>query len=70
MLETRGVTKKFGGLVALKNVDMVVREGEILGLVGPNGAGKSTLINVITGIYKPNDGKVYFQGTDITGLGP
>jgi branched-chain amino acid transport system ATP-binding protein len=70
MLEISGVTKKFQGLVALKDVHMEVREGEIIGLVGPNGAGKSTLINVITGIYKPDGGSILFQGKNITGLSP
>jgi branched-chain amino acid transport system ATP-binding protein len=70
MLEISGITKKFEGLVALKDVHMEVEEGEIVGLVGPNGAGKSTLINVITGIYKPESGKIFFDGKNITGLGP
>jgi branched-chain amino acid transport system ATP-binding protein len=70
MLEISKVTKKFEGLVALKDINMDVREGEIVGLVGPNGAGKSTLINVIAGIYKPNSGKIFFGGKNITGLSP
>ncbi len=57
-------------MVALKNVNFEVREGEILGLVGPNGAGKSTLINIISGIYRPDSGKVVFRGREITGLPP
>ncbi len=68
MLKVHSVTKRFEGLVALKDVHMSVDKGEIVGLVGPNGAGKSTLINVITGIYKPNSGRVFFNETDITGM--
>ena len=66
MLETKGVSKCFGGLTALSNVDLQVREGEILGLVGPNGAGKTTLLNVIAGLYRPDGGSVSFQGEDVT----
>ena len=68
MLEVKRVTKKFAGLVALKDINMDVSEGEIVGLVGPNGAGKSTLINVITGLYRPNGGKIHFMGRDMTRL--
>jgi branched-chain amino acid transport system ATP-binding protein len=68
MLELNGVTKKFGGLVAVNNVDLDVREGEILGLVGPNGAGKTTLLNLISGIYRPDSGSIEFQGQDISRL--
>ncbi len=68
VLEVQGVVKKFGGLVAVNNVDLNVREGEILGLVGSNGAGKTTLLNVISGIYRPDAGTVYFNDTDITGM--
>lgn len=68
MLELQGVTKKFGGLVAVNNVDLRVDEGEILGLVGPNGAGKTTLLNVISGIYRPDNGSIHYQGQDISRL--
>jgi len=64
------ITKKFGGLKALNNVTTVLRRGEILGLIGPNGSGKTTLINVISGFYKPDAGKVFFNGEDITKLPP
>jgi branched-chain amino acid transport system ATP-binding protein len=67
MLEVRGVVKKFGGLVAVNNVDLDVHEGEILGLVGSNGAGKTTLLNVISGIYRPDAGSVHFKDQNITG---
>ncbi len=70
MLRGVKVTKRFGGLAALKDVDFVLKEGEILGLIGPNGAGKTTLFNIISGFYKPTSGTVEFQGTDITKLKP
>lgn len=70
MLTVSGISKSFGGLQAIKNVSFKINQGEILGLVGPNGAGKSTLINVISGIYKPDSGKVYFRDRDITGMSP
>ena len=65
-LEVRGITKKFGGLVANEDVTFTVAEGEILSVIGPNGAGKSTLFNCITGFYPPDAGKVLFKGKDIT----
>jgi branched-chain amino acid transport system ATP-binding protein len=64
------VSKRFGGVIALRNVSLEVYTGEILGLIGPNGAGKTTLINVITGVYYPDSGKIYFEGIDITRLPP
>ncbi|HDJ25788.1 MAG TPA: ABC transporter ATP-binding protein [Candidatus Bathyarchaeota archaeon] len=70
MLEGRGVTKYFGVLAALKNVDFEVKKGELVGLIGPNGAGKTTLFNCITGVYKPTKGHIHFEGKDITGLKP
>ncbi len=70
ILEVRDVVKRFGGLVAVDHVSMDVYRGEVLGLIGPNGAGKTTLFNVITGIYKPEEGTVRFKGMDITGLPP
>ncbi len=66
LLIAENVTKKFGGLTALSNVSIYVEEGEILGLIGPNGAGKTTLFNVISGVYKPENGKIIFEGVDIT----
>jgi branched-chain amino acid transport system ATP-binding protein len=70
MLETQGISKSFGKIVALTDVSFNVEQGEIFGIAGPNGAGKSTLFNVITGIYPPTSGKVLFQGHDITKLRP
>jgi len=70
MLEVQSVSKYFGGLGALKEVDLRVNEGEFVGLIGPNGSGKTTLFNVLTGVLKPTSGKITFMGHDITGLIP
>lgn len=70
MLEVHSVSKYFGGLAALKEVDLRVNEGEFVGLIGPNGSGKTTLFNVLTGVLKPTSGKITFLGHDITGLTP
>jgi branched-chain amino acid transport system ATP-binding protein len=68
LTEGIGVTKRFGGLVALNNVDFYVDECEIAGLIGPNGAGKTTLFNVISGTFPPTKGMVKFEGKNIVGL--
>jgi branched-chain amino acid transport system ATP-binding protein len=65
ILEVRGVTKRFGGLTALKDVDIRIEEGQIFGLIGPNGAGKTTLFNLVTGIYSPTDGTIGFDGEEV-----
>jgi len=70
LLETEGLTRYFGGLPALKDVTFAVARGEILGLIGPNGAGKSTLLNLVSGIFRPSQGRVLFRGRDLTGLRP
>jgi len=70
ILNIRGVTKRFGGIVALRDVDMDIYEDEILGLMGPNGSGKTTLINVVSGIYIADRGKIVYQGNDITKIPP
>lgn len=70
ILEVVKVTKHFGGLQALKDVDLKVESGELRAIVGPNGAGKTTLFNVIAGVYPPTSGKILFQGEDITGMKP
>ncbi len=69
-LEITGLTKYFGGLVAVNQFDMHVNQGEIVGLIGPNGAGKSTLFNLIAGTVWPTEGQVLFNGKDITGKKP
>jgi branched-chain amino acid transport system ATP-binding protein len=64
------VSKRFGGLVVLADVDLGVERADLVGLIGPNGAGKSTLFNIITAIYKPTSGSVQFQGRDISSVAP
>jgi len=68
ILTVEQVSKAFGGLMAIHNLDFYVEEGEIVGIIGPNGSGKTTALNLITGFLKPNSGKISFQGEDITGL--
>jgi len=68
LLEARGITKRFGGLLALNGVDLRVGEREIVGLIGPNGAGKTTLLRVLLGIHRPDGGRVFFKGRDISSL--
>ncbi len=70
ILWTVDVTLSFGGVRALDRVSIVVRKGELLGLIGPNGAGKTSLLNVISGVYKPEKGRVFFKGIDISNLKP
>ena len=70
LLEVRGVSKHFGGLMAVAEVSFTLNEGEILGLIGPNGAGKTTLFNVVNGVYKADSGTITFSGKDITGRSP
>lgn len=67
ILELKSVTKKFGGLTAVNNVDLTINHGEIIGLIGPNGAGKTTLFNCISGYFPVTSGTVVFQNQDITG---
>jgi branched-chain amino acid transport system ATP-binding protein len=69
-LEARTVRKEFGGLVAVNDVDFVIPTGSIVSLIGPNGAGKTTFFNMLTGVYKPTRGDVFFEGKRITGLPP
>ncbi len=70
LLETKNITKRFGGLVAVNDLSLSVEKGEILGMIGPNGAGKTTAFNMISGYYEPNEGQVIFDGNDITGMRP
>jgi branched-chain amino acid transport system ATP-binding protein len=70
ILRTENLTKSFGGLVAVSNVNLKVAQGTVHAIIGPNGAGKTTLFNLITGVLKPTSGKVYFEDRDITGKPP
>lgn len=70
MLQAINITKKFGNLIAVNQVSLDIYPGEIVGLIGPNGAGKTTFFNAITGLYKPESGRVIFKGRDITGKPP
>ncbi len=70
LLEIEKINKHFGGLHAVRDLSFSVNEGEILGLIGPNGAGKSTLFNLINGVYAPDNGRIVFRGSDITGQKP
>ena len=68
ILEAKGLTKRFGGLIALNKIDLDIEEGRIVGLIGPNGAGKTTLFNCLTGVYDIEGGKVFFFGRNLKGL--
>jgi len=70
MLEVSGLTTKYGAISALRDADLTVGQGEVIGLIGPNGAGKTTLLNTIAGLLSPVSGSVSFQGTDITNAAP
>lgn len=70
MLEVEGLSKRFGGLAALSEVDLSIKAGEIVSLIGPNGAGKTTCLNLITGFYRPSAGRVHYCERDITGYAP
>jgi branched-chain amino acid transport system ATP-binding protein len=68
LLEMNGVTQRFGGLVAVNALSFTIEPGSIVAMIGPNGAGKSTAFNLVTGIYKPTEGRIIFDGRDITGM--
>jgi branched-chain amino acid transport system ATP-binding protein len=70
MLQVQGLTKRFGGFVAVNGVSFSLEQGEILGLIGPNGSGKSTTFNMIAGLLKPSEGSIMFEGREIGGLPP
>jgi branched-chain amino acid transport system ATP-binding protein len=69
-LEIKKLTKRFGGLVAVADVDIEIREREIISVIGPNGAGKTTVFNMITGFYRPDSGSIRFNGQELSGLRP
>lgn len=70
MLEIEGLTKNFGGLCAVNNLDLSIQKEDLVGLIGPNGAGKTTVFNLVTGFLRPSKGKIVFEGRDITGNNP
>jgi ABC-type branched-subunit amino acid transport system ATPase component len=70
ILKTSKLTKRFGNLIAVNQVDIEIKKGEIMGLIGPNGAGKTTFFNLITGLETPDEGQVIFKGTNITTMSP
>ncbi|MCS7010370.1 MAG: ABC transporter ATP-binding protein [Anaerolineales bacterium] len=70
LLETTNVTKRFGGLTAVMKMNFKIEKGEIVSIIGPNGAGKTTFFNVITGIYRPEEGQIIFNGHNLIGLRP
>jgi branched-chain amino acid transport system ATP-binding protein len=70
LLELLGVNKSFGGLACISDLDLHVNEGEIVSVIGPNGAGKTTLFNIITGVYRPDEGEILLEGESIVGLEP
>ena len=70
LLELRSVTKAFGGLTVISELDLAVGRGEIVSVIGPNGAGKTTLFNLVTGIFRPDEGDIVFEGQSVVGLDP
>lgn len=70
LLKIDSITMQFGGLTAVKDLELELNEGEIVALIGPNGAGKTTVFNMITGVYKPTEGRIFFGDQEITGLRP
>src|SRR5512147_127353 len=68
MLQVEGIKKSFGGFTAVNGARLDVKKGEIVAVIGPNGAGKTTLFNLITGVLKPDSGKIIFKDQEITGL--
>ena len=70
LLELKGISKRFGGLMAVGNMSFALEKGEILGLIGPNGAGKTTIFNLINGYFSPTAGSIFFDGKRIDGAKP
>ena len=70
LVKINTLTKNFGGIMALSDLDVEIKSEQLLGIIGPNGAGKTTLFNVISGVYQPTRGKIFFRGEDVTGMAP
>jgi len=70
MLQTKKISKSFGGVMAVKEMSFEIARGQILGVIGPNGSGKTTLVNLITGFVKPDSGEVFFKNRKMTGMQP
>ena len=70
ILETRDVTRSFGAVKAADHLSLQLEEGQVIGIVGPNGSGKTTFVNIVTGYVKPEQGRIFFKGADVTGLEP
>ncbi len=70
LLDVRGLTKRFGGVVAVDSVDITIERGALVGLIGPNGAGKTTVFNLISGVYRPTSGSIILGGREVSGLRP
>ena len=70
IMEIRELSKSFGGIIALEDLNFDIQTGEVMGIIGPNGAGKTTVFNLITGVYLPSRGRIAFKGKEITGLAP
>jgi len=70
LLRVKGITKSFGGVMAVRDMSFEIARGEILGVIGPNGSGKTTLVNLITGFLRPDSGEVFFRNKKITGWQP
>src|SRR5512146_1594343 len=70
LLEATNVTKRFGGLTAVDRMNFTLEQGQMVSIIGPNGAGKTTFFNTLTGIYKPNEGQIQFDGHSLVGLRP
>ena len=70
LLQVKGLTRRFGGLIAVNRLDLAIETGEVLGVIGPNGAGKTTLFSLLTGFRRPDSGSILFDGNDVVGLPP
>src|SRR5512133_836987 len=70
LLEAKDVTKRFGGLTAVDHMNFAIEKGQMVSIIGPNGAGKTTFFNTLTGIYKPEEGEIHFNGHNVVGQRP